>query len=57
MDGLSLQVLFGDPAVDGELANQMCLDAAAGELGFDPDAPGRRTEVGGSGREELKAEG
>src|SRR3712207_2256667 len=44
MDGLAIQVLFGDPAVDGELANQMCLDAAAGELGFEPDASRRDDE-------------
>jgi len=49
MDGLALQVLFEDPTVNGELANEMCLDAAARELGFDPDA--------GAGREELAAEG
>jgi hypothetical protein len=58
MDGLALQVLFGDPAVDGELANEMCLVAAARELGFEPDASGRRDRVGGVGREEeLAAEG
>ena len=55
MDGLALQVLFGDPAVSGELANEMCLGAAARELGF--DALGLRGEQGGAGRGELTAEG
>ena len=56
MDGLALQVLFGDPAVNGELANEMCLGAASRELGF--DALGLRGEQGGAGREEeLAAEG
>jgi AcrR family transcriptional regulator len=57
MDGLALQVLFGDPAVDGELVNEMCLEAAAGELGFDTVAHGGRDEEGGAGQEELAAEG
>ena len=48
MDGLALQVLFRDPAVDGPLVNEMCMDAAARELGFDPGAPGQQ---------ELAAEG
>jgi AcrR family transcriptional regulator len=55
MDGLALQVLFGDPAVSGELANEMCLSVASRELGF--DALGLRDEQGGAGREELAAEG
>jgi AcrR family transcriptional regulator len=55
MDGLALQVLFGDPAVNGELANEMCLSVASRELGF--DALGLRDEQGGAGREELAAEG
>jgi AcrR family transcriptional regulator len=55
MDGLALQVLFGDPAVNGELANEMCLNAASRELGF--DALGLKSEQGGAGREELAAEG
>jgi AcrR family transcriptional regulator len=55
MDGLALQVLFGDPAVNGELANEMCLGAASRELSF--DALGLRDEQGGAGREELAAEG
>jgi AcrR family transcriptional regulator len=55
MDGLALQVLFGDPAVNGELANEMCLGVASRELGF--DALGLRDEQGGAGREELAAEG
>ena len=50
MDGLALQVLFHDSAVDGELVNEMCLDAAARELGFDPDASGRRGEERAPGR-------
>jgi len=57
MDGLALQVLFGDPAVSGELANEMCLDAAARELGFDPGAYDRRGEEVGAEQEELAAEG
>jgi AcrR family transcriptional regulator len=57
MDGLALQVLFGDPAVDGALVNEMCLEAAAGELGFGPVARGRRDEERGAGQEELAAEG
>src|SRR5215218_8243539 len=55
MDGLALQVLFGDPAVSGELANEMCLGAAARELGF--DALGQRDGEMGTGREEVPAEG
>jgi AcrR family transcriptional regulator len=55
MDGLALQVLFGDPAVNGELANKMCLGAASRELSF--DALGLRDEQGDAGREELAAEG
>ncbi len=54
MDGLALQVLFGDPAVSGELVNEMCLEAAARELGFDRGALGRKEE--GGGQEELAAE-
>jgi len=57
MDGLSLQGLLHDSAVSSELINEMCLDAAAEQLGFDPDTPGRRGEEGGSGLEELAAEG
>jgi len=57
MDGLALQVLFGDPAVSGELVNEMCLDAAARELGFDPGAAGRGSEESGDEQEELAAEG
>jgi AcrR family transcriptional regulator len=57
MDGLSLQGLLHDSAVSSELINEMCLDAAAQQLGFDPDAPGRRGEEGGSGLEEYAAEG
>src|SRR5215212_198183 len=57
MDGLSLQGLLHDSAVSSELINEMCLDAAAQQLGFDPDAPGRKGEGGVSGLEELTAEG
>ena len=57
MDGLALQVLFGDPAVSGELANEMCLGAAARELGFDPDGFGQGDKEEGAGQEELAAEG
>lgn len=38
MDGLALQVLLRDSAVSNEMINQMCLDAAAQQLGFDPQA-------------------
>ena len=55
MDGLALQVLFGDPAVSGELANEMCLGAAARELGF--DALGLRDEQGSAGREGSRPRG
>jgi AcrR family transcriptional regulator len=55
MDGLALQVLFGDPAVSGELANELCLGAASRELGF--DALGIRGEQKAAGQEELAAEG
>jgi hypothetical protein len=57
MDGLALQVLFDDPAVNGELVYEMCLDAAARELGFDPGAAGRGSEESGDEQEELAAEG
>jgi AcrR family transcriptional regulator len=56
MDGLSLQGLLHDSAVSSELINEMCLEAAAQQLGFDPDTPGCRGEEGGSGLEELAAE-
>ncbi len=56
MDGLSLQGLLHDSVVNSELINEMCLDAAAQQLGFDPDTPSRRRE-GGSGLEEYAAEG
>jgi hypothetical protein len=49
--------LFGDPAVNGELVYEMCLDAAARELGFDPGAAGRGSEESGDEQEELAAEG
>jgi len=54
---LSLQGLLHDSAVSSELINEMCLDAAAQQLGFDPDALGRRGEEGATGLEELAAEG
>jgi hypothetical protein len=57
MDGLALQMLLHDSAVDGELVNEMCLNAAAQQLDFDPDTPGRRGKQGGSELEELAAEG
>jgi AcrR family transcriptional regulator len=59
MDGLALQMLLHDSAVDGALVNGMCLNAAARELGFDPDALGRGTEGGGTRRrkERFAAEG
>jgi hypothetical protein len=57
MDGLALQMLLHDSAVDGELVNEMCLNAAAQQLDFDPDTPGRRGKQGGSELEELTAEG
>jgi AcrR family transcriptional regulator len=56
MDGLSLQGLLHDSAVDSELINEMCLDAAAQQLGFEPRAPketGRRQHAGR--REEFAA--
>jgi AcrR family transcriptional regulator len=53
MDGLALQVLFDDPAVGGQMANEMCLGAAARELGF--DAFGQREKD--AGREDVPAEG
>ena len=54
MDGLALQMLLKDSAVDGEMVNGMCLRAAARELGLDPSAlkPGD-----GVRREELATEG
>ena len=56
MDGLALQALFRDPAVDGELVNEMCLDAAARELGFDPGEPRLKSKKS-AGQRELAAEG
>ena len=56
MDGLALQALFRDPAVDGALVNEMCLDAAAKELGFDPGASGLSGNGKSVGQEELAAE-
>ena len=38
MDGLALQMLLKDSAVDGEMMNGMCLSAAARELGLGPTA-------------------
>jgi AcrR family transcriptional regulator len=38
MDGLALQMLLKDSAVDGAMVNGMCLHAAARELGLDPAA-------------------
>src|ERR687893_286628 len=49
MDGLALQMLLKDSAVDGEMMNKMCLHAAARELGLDPAALER-----GNGKSEQK---
>jgi AcrR family transcriptional regulator len=54
MDGLALQMLLKDSAVDGEMMNGMCLDAAARELGLDTTALKR---ANGGRREELATEG
>ena len=54
MDGLALQMLLKDSAVDSAMVNGMCLHAAARELGLDPAA----LEQGNGGkREELATEG
>ncbi len=58
MDGLALQMLLHDSAVDAELVNGMCLNAAARELGFDPEALGLGSMGKSAARqEELAAEG
>jgi len=57
MDGLAIQALFRDPAVDGELVHEMCLDAAARELGFDPNQSRMGSKGNGAAQEELAAEG
>ncbi len=57
MDGLALQMLLHDSAVDSELVNGMCLNAAALELGFDPRAPGQGSKAEGRSKKELAAEG
>jgi hypothetical protein len=54
MDGLALQMLLKDSAVDGEMVNGMCQYAAARELGLDPAALKRGNE---GKREELATEG
>jgi AcrR family transcriptional regulator len=54
MDGLALQMLLKDSAVDGEMMNGMCLDAAARELGLDTTALKR---ANGGRREELATGG
>jgi BetI-type transcriptional repressor, C-terminal len=54
MDGLALQMLLKDSAVDGEMMNKMCLDAATRELSLDPTALRRGN---GGEREELATEG
>jgi AcrR family transcriptional regulator len=54
MDGLALQMLLKDSAVDGEMMNGMCLDAAARELGLDTTALKR---ANGGQREGLATEG
>jgi AcrR family transcriptional regulator len=56
MDGLALQMLLHDSAVDSELVNEMCLNAAARELGFDSGALGRGGKKGAGREEELAAE-
>jgi hypothetical protein len=43
--------------VNGELVYEMCLDAAVGELGFEPDASRRRDKEREAEQEELAAEG
>jgi AcrR family transcriptional regulator len=45
MDGLALQVLLHDSAVDNAMVNQMCLDAAAQQLGFDPETVKKARET------------
>jgi hypothetical protein len=54
MDGLALQMLLKDSAVDGEMMNKMCLDAATRELSLDPATLGRGN---GGKREEFATEG
>lgn len=54
MDGLALQMLLKDSAVDGAMVNGMCLHAAARELGLDPAALERGN---GERRGELATEG
>jgi hypothetical protein len=54
MDGLALQMLLKDSAVDSAMVNGLCLHAAARELGLDPAALERRN---GREREELATEG
>jgi hypothetical protein len=54
MDGLALQMLLKDSAVDGAMVNGMCLHAAARELDLDPAVLGRGN---GEGRGELATEG
>lgn len=56
LDGLALQMLLHDSAVDSELVNGMCLNAAAQELGFNPDALGRGRKKGAGREGELAAE-
>jgi AcrR family transcriptional regulator len=58
MDGLALQMLLKDSAVDGEMMNEMCLGAAARELGLNPTALKRESEGKGAGqRGEFATEG
>jgi AcrR family transcriptional regulator len=54
MDGLALQMLLKDSAVDSAMVNGMCLHAAARELDLDPAALGWGN---GEKREELATEG
>ena len=57
MDGLSLQGLLHDSAVSSDLINEMCLDAAARELSFEPDTSRRGDEEREADQEEFVAEG
>ena len=54
MDGLALQVLMRDSAVDSGLVDQMCLNAAARQLGFDPETV---REKKGSGQRSSRPRG
>jgi AcrR family transcriptional regulator len=51
MDGLAIQVVLGDPAYTPERVRRLSLEAAARDLGFDPDATKTGTPVASGGRE------